>query len=104
MPDQPIFYPVLNFEYAEEIAREWNAVKSGVGFVTCFQVKAQAALEYGIQVVGSENRHLELWIPAEEQEEFQKSFIGSIEVIAHYTSEAFQGQIDPLTHLPLEWD
>ena len=55
-------------------------------------------------MVGSENRHLELWIPAEEQEEFQKSFIGSIEVMAHYTSEAYQGQIDPQTHLPLEWD
>ena len=25
LPDQPIFYPVLNFSYAEEIARDWNA-------------------------------------------------------------------------------
>ena len=22
--DQPIFYPILNLEYAEQIAREWN--------------------------------------------------------------------------------
>jgi hypothetical protein len=25
LPHQPIFYPVLNLEYAEEIARGWNA-------------------------------------------------------------------------------
>ena len=24
MPEQPIFYPVLNFDYAEQIARDWN--------------------------------------------------------------------------------
>ena len=24
LPEQPIFYPVLNFEYAEQIARDWN--------------------------------------------------------------------------------
>jgi hypothetical protein len=25
LAEQPIFYPVLNFEYAEQIARDWNA-------------------------------------------------------------------------------
>lgn len=25
LPDQPIFYPVLNEEYAMQIARDWNA-------------------------------------------------------------------------------
>jgi hypothetical protein len=25
LPDQPIFYPVLNFGYAEQIARDWNS-------------------------------------------------------------------------------
>jgi len=24
LPDQPIFYPVLNEDYATRIAREWN--------------------------------------------------------------------------------
>jgi hypothetical protein len=24
LPEQPIFYPVLNIEYAEQIARDWN--------------------------------------------------------------------------------
>ncbi len=25
LPEQPIFYPVLSFEYAAQIARDWNA-------------------------------------------------------------------------------
>jgi hypothetical protein len=36
LPEQPIFYPVLNEEYAAQIARDWNA-KQGqtkVGYVT----------------------------------------------------------------------
>ena len=103
LPDQPIFYPVLNFEYAEEIARDWNAAKTGIGFVTRFEVLSKAALEYQIQIVGSELRHLELWIPAEQQAEFEKSLVGQIEVVAHYTTALFVGEIDVETHLPLEW-
>ena len=40
LPRQPIFYPVLNEEYATQIARDWNT-KSGSrrGFVTRFQVR-----------------------------------------------------------------
>ncbi len=31
LPGQPIFYPVLNEEYATMIARDWNAKHSGTG-------------------------------------------------------------------------
>lgn len=31
LPDQPIFYPVLNEDYATKIARDWNVPASGVG-------------------------------------------------------------------------
>jgi hypothetical protein len=34
LPGQPIFYPVLNEEYARKIARDWNVRHSGVGYVT----------------------------------------------------------------------
>ena len=34
LPDQPIFYPVLNEDYATRIAREWNVKAGGVGYVT----------------------------------------------------------------------
>ena len=30
---QPIFYPVLNEEYATMIARDWNVRQSGAGYV-----------------------------------------------------------------------
>jgi hypothetical protein len=39
LPDQPIFYPVLNREYAVTIARDWNVKRSGIGYVTTFEVK-----------------------------------------------------------------
>lgn len=41
LPEQPIFYPVLNREYAEQIARDWNTrdERSGfVGYVLEFEV------------------------------------------------------------------
>ena len=43
LPDQPIFYPVLNEEYATEIARDWNARHNDppVGYVTRFEVIAE---------------------------------------------------------------
>jgi hypothetical protein len=33
LPDQPIFYPVLNRAYAEQIARDWNTRDERSGFV-----------------------------------------------------------------------
>ncbi|HVX50037.1 MAG TPA: hypothetical protein VHB48_07760, partial [Chitinophagaceae bacterium] len=34
LPEQPVFYPVLNEEYAVQIARDWNVPASGIGYVT----------------------------------------------------------------------
>jgi hypothetical protein len=39
LPEQPIFYPVLNEEYATIIARDWNVRQSGSGYVTRFRVR-----------------------------------------------------------------
>lgn|GEM_PF-6123980 len=33
LPEQPIFYPVTNQEYAEQITKEWNVKDSGTGYV-----------------------------------------------------------------------
>jgi hypothetical protein len=39
LPEQPIFYPVLNVEYARQIARDWNTKDEPyAGFVTRFNV------------------------------------------------------------------
>ncbi len=102
LPDQPIFYPVLNFEYAEEIARDWNAGRNDppIGFVTAFEVRSEVATRYQIQVVGAESRHQELWIPAEELEAFNDAIVGEIRMLAHYAGSGFTGRIDPQTPLP----
>lgn len=36
LPEQPIFYPVLNEDYAVRTARDWNVKHDGAGFVTRF--------------------------------------------------------------------
>ena len=83
LPEQPIFYPVLNEEYARQIAREWNVPASGTGYVTRFVLKADFAAKYPVQKVGS-SIHQELWIPAEDLTEMNRNIVGLIEVIAEY--------------------
>lgn len=104
LPDQPIFYPVLNFEYAEEIARDWNAKRNDppIGFVTEFVVRSDVATQYDIQVVGAQDQHQELWVPAESLNAFNAAIVGTIRVVSHYAGEQYIGQIDPVTHLPTE--
>jgi hypothetical protein len=85
LPEQPIFYPVLNEEYATKIARDWNAKYNSekVGYVTRFRVRKAYLQPYEVQTVGG-SIHQEYWIPAEELEEFNANIIGEIEIIAEY--------------------
>jgi hypothetical protein len=83
LPDQPIFYPVTNEEYATQIARDWNVKASGAGFVTKFEVDAYYLSRYRIQKVGGEN-HTEYWIPAEDLPEFNRNIVGPILVTAEF--------------------
>src|SRR5215831_12670045 len=87
LPHQPIFYPVLNEEYATQIARDWNTkdANSGyVGYVTRFRVRKDLLARYTVQTVGS-RIHQEYWIPAEELAEFNDSIVGEIEIAARFT-------------------
>lgn len=83
LPDQPIFYPVLNEDYATRIARDWNVKASGVGYVTRFHVEKTFLDRYDVQQVGGRSI-LEYWIPAEDLEEFNRHIVGTIEVVAEY--------------------
>jgi hypothetical protein len=76
---QPIFYPVMNEEYAIQIARDWNVKESGAGFVTRFAVRTEYVQKFEVQNVGG-SMHNELWVPAEELEEFNQNIVGLIEV------------------------
>jgi hypothetical protein len=83
LPEQPIFYPVMNEEYAIQIARDWNVPASGSGFVTKFVVKTDYASKFEVQNVGGVI-HNELWVPAEELEEFNSNIVGQIEVTKEF--------------------
>lgn len=80
LPEQPIFYPVTNEDYAIKIARDWNVPASGAGFVTRFLVDTAYLSQFSRKVVGGKS-HEELWVPAEQLEEFNRHIVGKIEVI-----------------------
>lgn len=86
LPGQPIFYPVLTREYAEQIARDWNTrdEQSGFsGYVTEFAVDAEYLGSFEVKKVGGSS-HLEYWIPAEELDNFNLHIQGLIKVIARF--------------------
>ncbi|MEV6206371.1 ADP-ribosylation/crystallin J1 [Kitasatospora sp. NPDC051914] len=80
LPEQPIFYPVLNEDYAIRIARDWNVPASGAGYVTRFEVDTAYLERFPVRQAGGETI-LELWVPAEELEEFNRHIVGTIEVV-----------------------
>ncbi|MBB4010348.1 hypothetical protein [Allorhizobium taibaishanense] len=84
LPDQQIFYPVTNEDYAAQIARDWNTkTGSRQGFVTKFEVDAVYVSKFEKQVVGG-REHEELWVPAEELEEFNRHIVGNIVVTQRF--------------------
>lgn len=87
LPEQPIFYPVMNEEYAIQIARDWNVPASGSGFVTRFSVRKEFIDKFEIQNVGGEN-HNELWIPAEQLDQFNENIVGDIEVTREFRANS----------------
>ena len=92
---QPIFYPVLNFDYAAQIARDWNTkdpVSGFAGFVTRFEIDDAYATRFPVQTVGTRGRHDELWVPAEELAQFNAHIVGPIEVVAAFYGEKFEGE------------
>ncbi|WP_218376182.1 hypothetical protein [Chitinophaga sp. sic0106] len=80
LPDQPIFYPVTNFEYARQITVDWNLPAYGNGYVTAFDVDNEYLANFKVQNVGG-NIHDEYWIPAEQLDEFNLHIIGGIKVV-----------------------
>jgi hypothetical protein len=83
LPDQPIFYPVLNQEYATMIARDWNVKHSGSGYVTRFHVRRDFLDNYETHQVGGRTI-VEYWIPAGDLADLNANIVGRIEVTAEY--------------------
>jgi hypothetical protein len=93
LPEQPIFYPVLNFAYATQIAREWNTKShSFAGYVTEFTVDDPYVAQFERRIVGG-RIHEELWVPAEQLAEFNQHIVGRIAVSAAYFGPQFRGYV-----------
>ena len=95
---QPIFYPVMNEEYAIQIALKWNTIDefSGYsGYVTAFKINADYIDNFEIQNVGGKI-HNELWVPAEELDEFNNHIINKIEVTKSFLGKEFKALEDKI--------
>jgi hypothetical protein len=60
----------------------------GVGFVTEFEIPEEYFKKFLIQTVGL-NYHQELWVPAEELEEFNDKIINGIRVSKSFVGSQF---------------
>ncbi|MCH2032617.1 MAG: ADP-ribosylation/crystallin J1 [Tenacibaculum sp.] len=92
LEQQPIFYPVLNEEYASEIAEKWNTTDpfgNFLGFVTKFSITKEEFRKYQIENVGG-NIHNELWVPSEDLDIFNSAIVGNIEVVKVYIGNEYQ--------------
>ncbi|HEX8813145.1 MAG TPA: hypothetical protein VF742_14245 [Terracidiphilus sp.] len=83
LPEQPIFYPVLEEEYAIQIAHDWNTRDGGTGYVLRFKVEEAYLSQFPVQTAGA-RIHREYWIPAEELAEFNRHIVGTIEVVSSF--------------------
>lgn len=93
LPEQPIFYPVLNAEHAEQIARDWNTTSGSMaGYVTEFEIDDLYASSFEVRKVGA-RKHQELWIPAESLDDFNSHILGSIHLVGAYFGPAFAGVV-----------
>lgn len=95
LPEQPIFYPVTNEDYACQIARDWNTKFNDdkIGYVTRFSLPPDYLSQFERKIVGGAE-HEELWVPAEQLEEFNSNIIGKIEVIRKFTeADSLEGSV-----------
>ena len=92
---QPIFYPVMNQEYAEQIAGQWNTEDEFSGYaghVLSFDMPEEYIQKYPVQNVGGDI-HNELWVPAEELEDFNQRIIGEIKIIKSFHGKKYKTEL-----------
>ncbi len=83
LPEQPIFYPVVNEEYAVQIARDWNTRDGGAGYVLRFKVETEYLRQFPVQIAGA-RVHQEYWIPAGQLDEFNRHIVGLIDILSEF--------------------
>lgn len=91
---QPIFYPVLDYDYACSIANEWNTKDEAngcVGYVTSFEIPMEYFKTFNVENVGAVN-HDEIWVPTGQLEEFNSKIISGIRIVKAFYGEKFNGE------------
>ena len=84
---------MLNAPYAEQIARDWNTKDlPHAGYVLRFEIPDDYATRFPPQTVGAA-MHRELWVPAEELEEFNDQIVGKIVAERAFFGPAFRGHV-----------
>ncbi len=74
-------------------SRDWNTKNPGsgfAGFVTEFQIDSAYVEQFEEHVVGA-SIHRELWIPAEQLDDFNSHIQGHIEITASYYGDGYKG-------------
>lgn len=100
LAQQPIFYPVLNEAYACEIASKWNTndeFGNYLGFATEFEITEAEFLKYKVENVGG-TIHNELWVPAENLDEFNEAIVGQIRITKVFVGEKFNGSTNQVVN------
>lgn len=94
LAEQPIFYPVLNQEYASQITREWNAPSGPdfAGYVIKFDLSSDYVNQFPVKTVGG-SIHKELWVPAEQLNEFNSKIVNGIQAVEAYFGADYVGFI-----------
>lgn len=83
LPGQPIFYPVVNVDYATRIEVECSAPREGVGYVLAFDVDQGFLGGYDTHQVGSATI-VEYWIPAEDLDALNDHLVGPIRLVSEH--------------------
>jgi hypothetical protein len=99
---QPIFYPVLNLQYAIEIADKWNRGEldsDQAGFVTAFDLPETYFNQFQVQTVGL-HHHQELWVPAEQLIEFNTMIVGDIRIVKAFLGTKYVVPEKVLKYIP----
>lgn len=93
LEEQPIFYPVLTYEYAELIIKNWNineSVANYAGAITKFAVNRDYISKFKVEIAGGPSLQ-ELWVPSEELDEFNNNIADQIQIVGAYYGNKYNG-------------
>lgn len=88
LPGQQVFHPIMNKDYAVQIARELSLKhrEDGKAYVTKFKVRRDYLDRTEKQSVGGKF-YEEYWVPVEDLAEFNANIVGKIEVTHSFAKD-----------------